>query len=95
MLLCSGKLTRMTEITNLTEMVKAMMEERKRHDEELAGERREKDRQLVEERKAREEQMQALMHLVEGVTRPSSRVEEGTKGMRFQRDVGHLSWLLL
>ena len=44
------------------------MEERKRHDEELAEERRERDRQLVEERKAREQQMQALMHLVEVVT---------------------------
>ena len=58
------------------------MEERKRHDKELAEERRERDRQLVEERKAREQQMQALMHLVEVVTRPSSRVEEGTTGNR-------------
>lgn len=80
MFLHSGKVTRMTEITNLTEMVKAMMEERMRHDEELAEERRERDRQLVEERNAREEQMRAFIHLVEGVTRPSNGREGGTTG---------------
>ena len=50
MILRSGKNTRMSELANLTEMVKAMMEERKLHDEELVVERRERDQQLAEER---------------------------------------------
>ena len=51
----------MSEISDLTELVRTMMEERKRHDQELAEERRQREVQLTEERRQREEQMQLIM----------------------------------
>lgn len=52
----------MSEISDLTKMVKKMMEERKRLDEEMAEERRLRETQLAEEKERhREEQMELLM----------------------------------
>ena len=58
----------MSEISDLTKMVKEMMEERKHHDEEMAEERRLRETQLAEEKRHREEQMELLMRLVGGST---------------------------
>ena len=55
----------MSEISDLIELVQTMMEERKRHDQELVEERRQREVQLAEERRQREEQMQLIMRLVE------------------------------
>lgn len=41
----------MSEISDLTKMVKEMMEERKRLDEEMAEERRLRETQLAEEKR--------------------------------------------
>ena len=60
MILQSGEHTRMLELANLMEMVKAIMEERKGH-QELVVERWERDQQLTEKRRQREEQMQVLL----------------------------------
>ena len=46
----SGKHTRMSELANLMEMMKAMMEERKQHNEKLVVEHQERDQQLAKER---------------------------------------------
>ena len=77
----------MSEISDLTELVRTMMEERKRHDQELAEERTQQEVQLAEERRQREEQMQLIMRLVEEI---AHREESGNRGREqtSNRDAG-------
>ena len=87
MILRSGEHTRMLELANLMEMVKAIMEEKKGH-QELVVERRERDQQLTEKRRQREEQMQVLLRLVEGVTRGPEEAENRRVSRGTDRDSG-------
>ena len=77
----------MSEISDLTELVRTMMEERKRHDQELAEEHRQREVQLAEERRQREEQMQLIMRLVEETAHCE---ESGNRGREqtLNRDAG-------
>ena len=87
MILRSGEHPRMLELANLMEMVKAIMEERKGH-QELVVERRERDQQLTGKRRQREKQMQVLLQLVEGVTRGPEEAENRRFSRGTDRDSG-------
>ena len=50
MILKSGRRYGMSDISDLTELVQTMMEERKRHDQKLVEEPRQQEVQLAEER---------------------------------------------
>ena len=71
--------TTMSMDGGVTELIKFLVEDRKRQDERLAEERQRQEEQLAEERRRQEDQLQRFLQLVEGGRSASGSEERGRR----------------